>query len=80
LLPADPVSATNASYTVHYAGGTTAVPMNQRQNGGQWNLFGTFTLDPALNPTVEFSDQANGRVVADAVLVVPSGVSTDHVT
>ena len=28
----------------------------------------------------ELSDQANGRVVADAVMVVPSGVSTDHVT
>ena len=69
-----------ASYTVHYAGGTTVVPMNQTQNGGQWNLLGTFTLNPASNPMVELSDQANGRVVADAVMVVPSGVSTDHVT
>lgn len=41
---------------------------------------GTFTLDPALNAMVELSDQANGRVVADAIMVVPSGVSTDHVT
>jgi RHS repeat-associated protein len=77
---ADAANATNASYTVHYAGGTTVVPMNQTQNGGQWNLLGTFTLNPASNPMVELSDQANGRVVADAVMVVPSGVSTDHVT
>ncbi|GJL58433.1 MAG: hypothetical protein NPIRA03_12900 [Nitrospirales bacterium] len=77
---ADPGNATNASYTVYYAGGTTAVPMNQTQNGGQWNLLGTFTLNPALNPKVELSDQDNGRVVADAVMVVPSGMSTDHVT
>ena len=49
-------------------------------NGGQWNLLGTFTLNPALNPLVELSDQANGRVVADAMMVLPSGVSTDHVT
>ncbi len=77
---ADPGNATNATYTVHYPGGTTAVPMNQTQNGGQWNLLGTFTLNPALNPLVELSDQANGRVVADAVMVVPSGVSNDHVT
>ncbi|MFZ1748271.1 MAG: RHS repeat-associated core domain-containing protein, partial [Nitrospirales bacterium] len=77
---ADAGNATNASYTVHYAGGTTAVPMNQTQNGGQWNLLGTFNLNPASNSKVELSDQANGRVVADAVMVVPSGVSTNHVT
>ena len=47
---------------------------------GQWNLLGTFTLDPALNPKVVLSDQANGTVVADAVLVVPSGTSGDRVT
>ena len=54
--------------------------MNQTQNGGQWNLLGTFTLDPSLNPKVELSDQANGTVVADAVMVVPSGTSADRVT
>jgi hypothetical protein len=69
-----------ATYTVHSAGGATIVPINQTQNGGQWNLLGTFTLNPALAQKVALSDQANGRVVADAVMVVPSGVSTDHVT
>jgi len=77
---ADAANATNAQYTVHYAGGTTMVTMNQTQNGGQWNLLGTFTLDPALNPKVELSDQGNGTVVADAVLVVPSGTGSDRVT
>ena len=56
------------------------VTMDQTQNGGQWNLLGTFTLDPALNPQVVLSDQANGTVVADAVMVVPSGTSSDRVT
>ena len=65
---------------MHHAGGTSRVTVNQTQNGGQWNLLGTFTLNPALNPKLDLSDQANGRVVADAVMVVPSGVSTDHVT
>ena len=45
-----------------------------------WNLLGTFTLDPSLNPKVELSDQANGIVVADAVMVLPSGTSSDQVT
>ena len=77
---ADAANATNAQYTVHYAGGTTMVMMDQTQNGDQWNLLGTFTLDPALNPQVVLSDQANGTVVADAVMVVPSGISSDRVT
>ncbi len=77
---ADPAHATNATYTVHYAGGSTPITVNQTQDGGTWQLLGTFTLDPALNPQVVLSDQANGTVVADAVLVVPSGTSTDRVT
>ena len=59
---ADPANATNATYTVFYSGGTTPVSMNQTANGGTWNLLGTFTLDPSLNPKVELSDQANGTV------------------
>ena len=77
---ADPAHATNATYTVFYSGGTTPVSMNQTANGGKWILLGTFTLDPSLNPKVELSDQANGTVVADAVMVVPSGTSADRVT
>ncbi|MDR4482819.1 MAG: hypothetical protein R3B95_06195 [Nitrospirales bacterium] len=43
---ADAANATIASYTVYYAGGTTIVPMNQTQQGRQWNLLGTFTFNP----------------------------------
>lgn len=50
---------------MHDAGGVMVVPMNQTQNGGRWNLLGTFSLEP---------------VVADAVVVVSSGASNDHVT
>ncbi|WP_443147900.1 hypothetical protein [Nitrospira sp.] len=31
------VDAAKATFTVHYAGGTTVVSMNQTQHGGQWN-------------------------------------------
>jgi hypothetical protein len=60
--------------------GTTPVSMNQIQNGGTWNLLGTFILDSTLNPKVELSDQANGVIVTDAVLLVPAGISSDRVT
>ena len=63
---ADPAHATNATYTVYnYYGGITPMSMNQTQNGGKWNLLGTFTLDPSLNPKVELSDQDNGTEVMD---------------
>jgi len=43
---ADAANATNATYTVHYASGSTPVSVNQTQNGGQWQLLDTFTSIP----------------------------------
>jgi RHS repeat-associated protein len=58
--------ATNAKYIVNHAGGSTTVTVNQQAQVGQWNLLGTFILNegPA---TVVLSDNANGRVAADAI-------------
>ncbi len=83
-----PNRATNATYTVSHAGGTTPVTLDQQQNGGVWNSLGTFTLGPGTAHKVTLTDQANGYVVADAVRFVPLGgqqtgtaiyyVHTDH--
>lgn len=67
--------ATDATYTIHHAGGETAVVVNQQQDAGQWNLLGTFTLN-ASGSDVELTDQANGIVVADTVRFVPVGGGT----
>jgi len=61
--------ASNATYTVHHAGGTTPVTVNQQTNGGKWNLLGTFTLDS--NSKVTLDDDANGYVIADAIAYAP---------
>ena len=63
--------ATDATYTVHHTSGTTDVVVNQTQNGGSWQLLGTFDLDGSS--TVTLTDQADGYVIADALYFVPAG-------
>ena len=70
--------ASDAQYTIHHSGGSDSVSVNQQQNGGQWNLLGTFTLDAASSITL--TDQANGYVVADAILLTPVGAPPNTAT
>jgi RHS repeat-associated protein len=70
---AHPNRASNAKYTIHYTGGSDTVIVNQQQNGGQWTLLGTYTLD--FNSTISLSDDANGYVIADAISILPAGAS-----
>jgi RHS repeat-associated protein len=58
-----------AVYTVHHAGGQTAVTRNQQVSGGQWVSLGTFNLAPDQNHRVELSGNAAGTVIADAVRI-----------
>ena len=81
---ANPNRATNATYTVTHAGGSTPIAVNQQANGGQFNLLGTFTLSPAS--TITLTDNANGFVIADAIQLIATAatplalyfVHTDH--
>jgi len=41
----DAANATDAVYTVSYEGGSQAVTVNQRVNGGQWTLLGSFPFN-----------------------------------
>ncbi|MDF1643897.1 MAG: DUF6531 domain-containing protein [Pseudomonadales bacterium] len=67
---AHPNRATDAQYTINHSGGSDTVTVNQQQNGGQWNLLGTYTLDN--NSTVDLSSVANGYVIADAITILPA--------
>ena len=72
---ANPNRATDAKYTVHHSAGASTMAVNQQQNGGQWNLLGSFALDGASY--VELTDIANGYVIADAIRIVAnSGAPT----
>lgn len=58
--------ATNAPYTIHYEGGSSAIRVSQRNNGEKWNLLGDYFFD-AGTYTVVLSDDADGDVIADAI-------------
>ncbi|HWP93828.1 MAG TPA: GDSL-type esterase/lipase family protein, partial [Thermodesulfobacteriota bacterium] len=66
--------ATNAPYTIKNNTTTLAtVFVDQTVNGGQFNLLGTYTLQ-AGTLQVTLTNNANGKVVADAVQITASQV------
>ncbi|MBT8141096.1 MAG: RHS domain-containing protein [Gammaproteobacteria bacterium] len=67
--------ATNAPYTITHANGSDTVTVDQTVNGGSWQLLGTY--DFAGSGSVELSNAANGKVIADAIRFVPVGSSYD---
>ncbi|MEO3430533.1 RHS repeat-associated core domain-containing protein [Pelagibius sp. CAU 1746] len=72
--------ATNATYKVFHGQGSTPVVVDQQQAGGQWNLLGTYGFSPLSNHRIELSNQANGRVSADAIMMVPTDGAPNSVT
>jgi len=62
----------DAEYTINHAGGASRVNVNQLQNGGQWNLLGTFTFSGTGSVMLSdsSSDSGAGAVCADAVRFV----------
>ncbi len=74
-----PNRATDAAFTVATAAGPQTVAMNQQWGAGQWNLVGTWVFD-AGNAAVTLSDQGNGYVIADAVMLVPPGAAPNTAT
>jgi hypothetical protein len=68
---ADPNRATDAPYTIYYSGGSATVDVNQRTNGTKWNSLGTYPFDAGTNGYVELSNNADGYVTADAIMLMP---------
>jgi len=72
--------ATQAPYTIHYYDGgalTDEVRVDQRYNGGEWNLLGTYHFN-ALTPasvSIVREDWDNDNTCADAVCFIPVGTS-----
>jgi hypothetical protein len=60
--------ANDAPFTVYHADGADVFPVDQQQNGGQWNVLGTFEFNAGNDGCVRLSNDANPTVViADAV-------------
>jgi hypothetical protein len=56
-------------YTIQDDTGATVVTVNQKLDGGQWNLLGTFDFQAGVQYSASLSDEADGFVVADAILI-----------
>ncbi|MEG2218802.1 MAG: xanthan lyase [Muribaculaceae bacterium] len=67
-------SATDAVYTINYAGGSKQFKVNQKMGGGTWIYLGHFQLDKGASklPVVELSNYSNDNnsiITADAVKI-----------
>jgi RHS repeat-associated protein len=78
--PAAATHTTEAKFTIAHAGGTTDVTVNQKSQGGQWLLLGSFTMNASTAYAIALSDNPNGQVAADAVRVVPQAASSEKFT
>lgn len=64
--------ASNVPVTVHHAAGSATFSLDQRQQGGQWLLLGSFPFDAGSSGFVVIeNDGADGFVIADAVAFAP---------
>jgi type IV pilus assembly protein PilY1 len=75
----DPNRSTAVPYTINHAGGSDTVNVDQRQNGGQWVVLGTYNFNAGTggNVTIDnftVNDPDTERIVADSVRIVPGGI------
>lgn len=71
--PADSGNANNVPVAIEHSGGTYNTTINQRTNGMQWNLLGTYSMPQNVGGKVILTTTGtNGYVVADAVKFVPA--------
>lgn len=72
--PASSNRASDSPYTIHHAGGTTTVRVDQTTNGGRWVHIGDFQFNGGTDSKIVLSNDiadTSKLVVADAVRVVP---------
>ena len=76
-----PSRAAAATYTVVHAGGSTAVPVNQRVAAHDgWHFLGSFEMAPASGHRVELASDPDETVSADAIYVVASGSPSEELS
>jgi hypothetical protein len=65
--PAYSTRSTNVSYEIHHSYGVDAVSVNQRTNGGQWNLLGVYQFDAGTSEYVRVICPSVDHAGADAI-------------
>ncbi|MBN1217920.1 MAG: hypothetical protein JXM69_03240, partial [Anaerolineae bacterium] len=67
-------------YTINYAGNSTTVRMDQRINGSQWNLLGTYYFENGGSVTVSDDVSSGQDIVADAIRLVYRSEASPQIT
>ncbi|MCG8551074.1 MAG: hypothetical protein MI799_11795, partial [Desulfobacterales bacterium] len=75
---AHPNRASDATYTVQTDIGSYPITVNQQLNGGVWNSLGIYNFLAGQNYRVDLTDEANGYVVADAIMISPMGAEPNR--
>ncbi|WP_217696859.1 polymorphic toxin-type HINT domain-containing protein, partial [Micromonospora avicenniae] len=63
-------AATDAKFTITYDGGSVVKTVNQTQNAGTWISLGSYAFKEDGVQKITVTDQATGKVLADAVKLV----------
>ena len=69
---ADTNRASNVPVQISYACGVASTTVNQRENGGSWQLLGTYYFEEEVSVTLSNAG-TDGHVLADAVRFLSSG-------
>lgn len=73
--------ASGVPVDVLHADGTTTVTVDQKVNGGMWNLLGTFSFNAGTGGYARIrTTGTSGYVIADAVRFVRGGITSPQVT
>ncbi|MDZ7376632.1 MAG: putative glycoside hydrolase [candidate division KSB1 bacterium] len=59
--------ATNVPYTIKYHNGQKSGMINQKKDHGRWNSLGLYYFEAGTSGYLEFTNKADGVVIADAV-------------
>jgi hypothetical protein len=59
--------ATDSPFTINHDGGSPTVTKDQQQDGGTWNLLGTYSFAAGTSGNVQLGVSDTGRVIADAI-------------
>ena len=69
----------NVQYTVNHAGGSDTHTESQKNDGGQWNLLGSYNFNPGnTSVTIGASNPTDGYIIADGIRWVSSTVGQDY--
>lgn len=74
---AEAANTTSAPYTINYDGGSAPVTKDQEQDGGQWNLLGTYPFAVGTSGNVVLGESSLGRAAADVIGWDSDGVFVD---